>query len=320
MTEQVVGDKKLQKALTNYVVEEKRDLLCVTIFDGNAELCSSPEIAKLLEKEPDLMSSLMKLFEEKAKRDVEEKGKPNIVKSDSLQTKLELKSTRPLTLPPLFAPFKDEKKGWTKSNVAEQVTLYINLLGYGIGGDKTFVSSTKHKDSSKPEWFPDSISYENYTHPSKAKITENEDVIDSIFKHHGLDIKTHVVEAGIETKKRKSLANSSILEDRVIIGLGLPKDKTEEQNEDFDFKDFVADVKRTQATAGSSGTIPKNGPKKPLNQKRTGGPVAAVGGQAPGSKKQKKTANGDQKCDYEILREQNIAEREALERELGYKK
>ena len=100
-------------------------------------------------------------------------------KSESLQTKLELKSTRPLTLPPLFAPFKDEKKGWTKSNVAEQVTLYINLLGYGYGGDKTFVASTKHKDSSKPEWFPDSISYESYTHPSKAKITKNEDVIES---------------------------------------------------------------------------------------------------------------------------------------------
>ena len=100
-------------------------------------------LAKLLEKEPDLMSGLMKLFEEKAKRDVEEKGKPNIAKSESLQTKLELKSTRPLTLPPLFAPFKDEKKGWTKSNMAEQVTLYINLLGYGIGGDKTFVSQLK---------------------------------------------------------------------------------------------------------------------------------------------------------------------------------
>ena len=54
-------------------------------------------------------------------------------------------------------------------------------------------------------------------------------MIESIFKHHGLDIKTHIVEARIETKKRKSLANSSILEDRVIIGLGMPKDKTEEQ-------------------------------------------------------------------------------------------
>ena len=67
MTEQVVGVKKLQKALTNYVVEEKRDLLCVTIFDGNAELCSSPEIEKLLEKEPDLMSSLMKLMRKRPK-------------------------------------------------------------------------------------------------------------------------------------------------------------------------------------------------------------------------------------------------------------
>ena len=76
-----MGDKKLQKALTTYVVEEKRDLLCVTIFDGNAELCSSPEIAKLLEKQPDLMSGLMKLFEEKAKVNVGKKAKANVAKS-----------------------------------------------------------------------------------------------------------------------------------------------------------------------------------------------------------------------------------------------
>ena len=40
-TDEVVADKKLLKALTSYV-EEGRDMLCVTIFDGKAEICTSP--------------------------------------------------------------------------------------------------------------------------------------------------------------------------------------------------------------------------------------------------------------------------------------
>ena len=303
-TEQVVADKKIQKAMTSYVVDDKRDLLCVTIFDGKAELCSSPEIAKLLEKQPELMAGLMKLFEDKAKADA---SKSKDAKNEDVETKLELKSTRPLILPPLFAPFKDVKKGWTKSNVADQVTLYINLLGYGIGGDKTFASYTKHKNSTKPDWFPDTISYEKYTHPSKAKLNENEDVIESIFKHFGLDINTHVVEAGIETKKNKSKANASILEeDRVIIGLGMPKDQTKEEPKDFDFADFVADVKRTKTTAGSSATTPNH-------QKRTTS-------QTLGSTKRTKIDDGVQKSEYELIRDQNIAEIKKKQRELGLRK
>ena len=58
--------------------------------------------------------------------------------------------------------------------VAEQLNLYLNLLGYGVGGDKSFVAGTKNKDTSKPAWFPDSISFEDYSHPSKAKLRENE--------------------------------------------------------------------------------------------------------------------------------------------------
>ena len=88
-----------------------------------------------------------------------------------------------------------------------------------------------------------------------------------------MDLTSRLILLKLGSRKKEKVFG--ILEDRVIIGLGMPKDKTEEQNEDFDFKDFVANVKRTQEPAGSSGTIPKNGPKKPLNQKRTGGPVAA---------------------------------------------
>ena len=87
---------------------------------------------------------------------------------------------RPLIFPPIFAPFKNEKMGWTKAMVAEQLNLYLNLLGYGVGGDKSFVAGSKNKDTSKPAWFPDSISFEDYSHPSKAKLRENEEIIESL--------------------------------------------------------------------------------------------------------------------------------------------
>ena len=69
-TDEVVADKKLLKALTSYV-EEGRDMLCVTIFDGKAEICTSPSVAKLLEQQTGLVEGLMKLFEDKPKVDTE---------------------------------------------------------------------------------------------------------------------------------------------------------------------------------------------------------------------------------------------------------
>ena len=126
-TDQVVADKKLMKAMTTYA-EEKRDLLAVTIFNGKAELTTSPGIAKLLEKETHLIEGLMKVFEEKAKRDREVflAG----VKPEDDELKPELRTNKHETLPPLFAPFKNEEKGWTKCNVADQLTLYINLKNH----------------------------------------------------------------------------------------------------------------------------------------------------------------------------------------------
>ena len=170
LTDQVVEDKKVQKALTSYV-EGGRDLLCVTIFAGKSVLSSSPEIAQRLEKKPELMAALMELFKDKSLV---------TAKSEETDEKPEVKMNRPLILPPPFAPFKNEKMGWTKAMVAEQLNLYLNLLGYGVGGDKSFVAGSKNKDTSKPAWFPDSISFEDYSHPSKAKLRENEEIIESL--------------------------------------------------------------------------------------------------------------------------------------------
>ena len=94
-TDQVVEDKKVQKALTSYV-EGGGHLLCVTIFAGKSVLSSSPEIAERLEKKPELMAALMELFEDKSLV---------TAKSEETDEKPEVKMNRPLIFPPIFCAF-----------------------------------------------------------------------------------------------------------------------------------------------------------------------------------------------------------------------
>ena len=129
MNRETVSDKKFCKAMTCYVEEDKRDLLAVTVFDGKPQFSASPQIAKIMEDHPHVLLLLKGVFENQlgAKEVVEEK--------------LEVKVLGDTSLPLLFAPFKDKESGWTKENGSEQLTLYFNLLGYGIGGDKSLVKT-----------------------------------------------------------------------------------------------------------------------------------------------------------------------------------
>ena len=284
LTDQVVEDKKVQKALTSYV-EGGRHLLCVTIFAGKSVLSSSPEIAERLEKKPELMAALMELFEDKSLV---------TAKSEETDEKPEVKMNRPLILPPLFAPFKNEKKGWTKAMVAEQLNLYLNLLGYGVGGDKSFVAGTKNKDTSKPAWFPDSISFEDYSHPSKAKLRENEEIIESLLNYYGINVHNHVVE-GVHQKKIKVARKSNIRVDKVLSVPG------EEDPDDFDFMD---DVKRDQVAVGTSRALARtNAMKKEVTSAGT-----------------KRKSEDRPKSEYELIREKNIAEKREMKKALGLEK
>ena len=68
----------------------------------------------------------------------------------------------------------------------DQATLYINLLDYGLVGYKSLVY-TKYKT----EWWDDDNNFEKYSHPSKAKLKVNEDVIVSILTHYIYDVNSH---------------------------------------------------------------------------------------------------------------------------------
>ena len=181
MLAEVVADKKFCKAMTCYVEDDSRDLFSVTVFNGKAQFSASPKVAKLMEDHPDVLGALKEVFEKK------------LVVEEEVVEKPELKIVEDVALPLLFAPFKDKTRGWTIDNVEVQLTVYLNILGYGIGGDKSLVN-TKFKTATKPDWFPASVNFDVYSHPSHAKMQDNENIIESLFKHFGLDPLKHAKE------------------------------------------------------------------------------------------------------------------------------
>ena len=290
MTAEVVADKKFCKAMTSYVEEDKRNLLTVTVFDGKTTFSASPKIARIMEDHPDVLETLKEIFEKKL-----------AVQEDVLE-KPDLKVVTDISLPFLFAPFKDKKRGWTKDNVSEQLILYLNILGYGIGGDKSLVK-TKFKTATKPEWWPSSIDFDAYTHPSHAKLQDNEDIIESLFKHFDLDPMKHAKEGEIVQKQAKNpkkgnLLDSSILEDPVILSGGKEKDV---DHDSVDFEKFVSNIQ-------SKSDEPTGSKRKNLE-----------GGGERTKKKVLKNPIGEpsEKSDYEKIRDQNVKERKEEQARLG---
>ena len=129
----MVADKKFSKVMDAYVEEDKRELFSVTLFNGKPNFFTSPRVAKLLEESPSVLETLTEIFEKKLELD-----------ENKVEERVMHKIGEP-ELPMLFAPFKDKARGWTKETVSEQLTLYLNILGYGYGGDKSLVK-TKNKE------------------------------------------------------------------------------------------------------------------------------------------------------------------------------
>ena len=127
----VVADNVPKKALKTYTNKGKRSLLNVTVFDGVVDIQGSKRVIAALKGNPELEYSLHKLFD--ILKDVpEEDIEDGEVDEDLKEEVSSLNSI--VSLPKLFAPFKDKSRGWTVKNVEQQALLYINILGYGNGG------------------------------------------------------------------------------------------------------------------------------------------------------------------------------------------
>ena len=224
MTKHVVADKVFGKAIEDYGEKSCRNVLVVKEFDKRAEIIVSTNIAKKLEKKPELVKALQELFEV----------------DDDDDDDYSLCSNKKFHLPKLAVPFKDTSRGWNTEVAQDQATLYLNILDYGLGGTKRLVD-TKYKTAEKPEWWDDDNNFEKYSHPSKAKVKVNEDVIKSILTHHNYDVNTHCEfppqkEKKLRGKKKqaeKVLGESLIEDDPAIIDLAVKQKNVEKVHEDM---------------------------------------------------------------------------------------
>ena len=62
-TSEVIADKVFGKAIEDYGEKSKRNVLVVTEFENRAEVIVSTNIARKLEKRPELVKALQELFE-----------------------------------------------------------------------------------------------------------------------------------------------------------------------------------------------------------------------------------------------------------------
>ena len=123
---------------------------------------------------------------------------------------------------------------------------------------------------------------------------ENEEIIESLLNYYGIDVHNHVAE-GVYQRKLKVARKSSIRGDKVVSGPG------ENNPDDFD---FIDDVKRDQVAVGSNRALAKaNAMKKEVTSAGT-----------------KRKSEDRPKSEYELIREQNIAEQGEMKKALGFKK
>ena len=239
MTRQVIADKMFGKAIEDYGEKSKRNVLVVTEFDNRTDVIVSANIARKLENKPELVKALTELFE--------------LENDDENDEDYSLLAHKRFHLPKLAVPFKDIERGWNSDLVSDQATLYLNILGYGNGGSKSLVD-TKFKTAEKPEWWDDDNNFEKYSHPSKAKIKVNEDVIQSILKHFGYDPDSHCeFPQPKERKKRKPIKKKniqvlgeSILEDDpAILELRVDTNDNRDDNDNDDAED--ADIPKKKS-------------------------------------------------------------------------
>ena len=231
---------KSTKILKDHVVNKSRRTVCLSVR-GSQVVFSGEENSVILAKENMEDMTVADLVEAMKAMDDEPEG-------------LKYKTTETVVFPPMKVKFKGRR--WNISAAREQLTIYLNILGFGKGGTR------KYKDpADEPEGWPDEHSFLTFEHPAYSKLAIANDIIESLLHHHGIDAQSHPY-VGQEpktpppkTKKRKRKCqeeeeeeeadpnDNSIGED----GLDAEKDVVAREEDDLDVvggKDDLSDYEK----------------------------------------------------------------------------
>ena len=139
---------------------------------------------------------------------------------------LRYKTTETVVYPPMKVKFKGRR--WNIKAAREQLTIYLNILGFGKGGTRKYKEPTD-----EPDGWPDEHVFVTFEHPAYSKLDMANHIIESLLHHQGIDARSHPY-VGQEpktpppkTQKRKRKCqeeeeadpnNNSIREDDLVVG------------------------------------------------------------------------------------------------------
>ena len=197
----ISADSRYDNFVKDHVTKHSRRMISFSIRDETVHVNGDKDSLNLLDSFPELSVKdlILKL------KELGESGDQSLEYADSINL-----STQTSLLPPMRFAFCGPS--WNHVNARKQLTEYFCILGFGKAkNDKKF-----GKDSSMPEWWPDSLSWANFGHPGKGTIPNINKILESMFQHYGLDIQTYHSEdlADIDQqrpkrRKRKSSKNIS---------------------------------------------------------------------------------------------------------------
>ena len=170
----ISADNRYDQFLKDHVSKQSRRIISFSIRDNEVHVNGDKDSLNLIDDFPDLtIKDLIAKLKE-----LGEAGDQSLEYADSTDA-----SSSPL--PPMSFAYCGPN--WNHVNARKQLTQYFCILGFGKSkNDKKF-----GRESSQPEWWPDSLSWTNFTHPGKAKVPTINKILESLFEFYGLDIQTH---------------------------------------------------------------------------------------------------------------------------------
>ena len=159
----IKADQTFDKVLKEHVVKKNRKTLSIMIRGSQAVLSGEEEAVKLAHENMENLT-VEELLE--SMTNTESDGD------------LKFMTTEKVKFPPMFAQFKGRR--WTLGRARDQLLIYLNILGFGKGGSRKYKVA-----EDELEGWPDEHSFVEFAHPSYAKLSTINDIIESLLCFHG---------------------------------------------------------------------------------------------------------------------------------------
>ena len=226
---QLNADKKHDKVLEQHVEKKKRQVVQFSLQDENVRISGEQRSLEIVNKEDldkitllDLIKHLKGLGED-------------ISETYKYVMRLDLEEEEQFLLPKMRFAFQNGE--WSYEHARFQVAEYMTHLGYGGNGPKAY-----KLEKDEPSWFPDSLSWELFEHPSRASKDILNKVMRAIMTEFEIPESYHCQELNangeiVSTKKkrkRKSKKQGARKDKAAAVDTSNDTDSHTEQNSNVD--------------------------------------------------------------------------------------